>query len=97
MLSKVLKINEHVEILEEFHKCSKINHSLGEIEMLALLYEFLAETRLTVYRRLDMKSNTKTTAKRARVGPRTYMHMTMEILFWKRISSSSELRSSIFF
>ena len=39
-----------------------------------LLYEFLAETRLTVYRRLDI-------AKRARVGPRTQMHVTMKMLF----------------
>ena len=28
-----------------------------------------------------MQSNTKTIAKRARVGPRTQMHMTMKILF----------------
>ena len=31
-----------------------------------LLYEFLAETRFTVYRRLD---NTETIAKLARLGP----------------------------
>ena len=30
-----------------------------EREMLVLLYEFPAETRLTVYRRLDMKPRTK--------------------------------------
>ena len=29
-----------------------------------------------------MASNTKTIAKRARVGPRTQMHVTMKQLFW---------------
>ena len=38
-----------------------------------------------------MESNTKTIAKRARVEPRTQMHMTMEILFWVIISSISVL------
>ena len=41
--------------------------------MLVLLYEFPAETRLTVYRRLDI-------AKRARVEPRTQVHVTMKML-----------------
>ena len=49
-----------------------------------LLYEFPAEIWLTVYRRLDI-------AKRARVEPRTQMHMTMEKLFWRRVSSTSVL------
>ena len=33
--------------------------------------------------------HTKTVAKRARVEPRTQMHMTMTILFWRMISSTS--------
>ena len=48
-----------------------------ELHLNYLLYEFPAETRLTVYRRLD---STKTIAKRARVEPRTQMHVTMKIL-----------------
>ena len=64
-----------------------------------LLYECPAETRLTVYRRFDiitrragvvpMESNTKTVAKRARVGPRTQIVLTMENMFLIRISSIS--------
>ena len=42
-----------------------------------------------------MESNTKTVAKRARVGPRTQVHMTMKKLFWRRISSTSVLGVSI--
>ena len=42
-----------------------------------------------------MESNTKTIAKPARVEPRTQMHMTMEKLFWKRISWTSGLGSPI--
>ena len=38
-----------------------------------------------------MESNTKTIAKRARVEPRTQVHVTMEKLFWIRISSISGL------
>ena len=38
-----------------------------------------------------MESNTKTIAKRARVEPRTQMHMTMKMLFWGIISSTSVL------
>ena len=40
-----------------------------------------------------MESNTKTIAKRARVEPRTQVHMTMKLLFWMRIPSIS-LRGS---
>ena len=50
-----------------------------------------AETGLTVYRTIaiiirragvfPMESNTKTIAKRARVEPRTQVHMTMKKLF----------------
>ena len=36
-----------------------------------------------------MESNTKTVAKPARVEPRTQVHMTMEILFWRIIRSTS--------
>ena len=36
-----------------------------------------------------MESNTKTIAKRARVGPRTQMRVTMKMLSWKIISSTS--------
>ena len=42
-----------------------------------------------------MESNTKAVAKRARVGPRTQMHMTMEKLFWMKISSTSDLGSDM--
>ena len=42
-----------------------------------------------------MESNTKTIAKRARVEPRTQMHMTMKKLFWIRISSISVRGSDI--
>ena len=68
-----------------------------------LLYEFPAETRLTVYRRLDiitrragvfpMESNTKTIAKRARVGPRTPVVLTVKMLILMRKPSTS-LRGS---
>ena len=33
--------------------------------------------------------HTKTVAKRARVEPRTQVHVTMKILFWRKISSES--------
>ena len=36
-----------------------------------------------------MESNTKTIAKRARVGPRTPVVLTMKKLFWMGISSIS--------
>ena len=36
-----------------------------------------------------MESNTKTIAKRARVEPRTQVHVTMKILFRMAISSDS--------
>ena len=36
-----------------------------------------------------MESNTKTIDKRARVEPRTQMHVTMEKMFWIIISSMS--------
>ena len=36
-----------------------------------------------------MEINTETTAKQARVGPRTSMHISMKMLFWKIISSTS--------
>ena len=36
-----------------------------------------------------MESNTKTIAKRARVEPRTQVHVTMKMLFWNIISSTS--------
>ena len=42
-----------------------------------------------------MESNTKTIAKRARVGPRTPVVLTMKMLFWKIISSTSGLGSPI--
>ena len=42
-----------------------------------------------------MESNTKTIAKRARLGPRTHMHMTMGMMFWIRISSKSGLGSDM--
>ena len=43
-----------------------------------------------------MESNTKTVAKRARVEPRTQMHMTMEMLFWmKTLSTSARLSDMI--
>ena len=42
-----------------------------------------------------MESNTKTIAKQARVGPRTQVHMTMKILFWMEISSTSARRSDM--
>ena len=63
-----------------------------------------AETWLTVYRTIartrragvfPMESNTKTIAKRARVGPRTQMHVTTKILFWTRIWSISVRRSDM--
>ena len=40
-----------------------------------------------------MESNTKTIAKRARVGPRTQIVLTMKKLFLIRISSTSSLGS----
>ena len=40
-----------------------------------------------------MESNTKTIAKRARLGPRTQVHMTMGIMFGIRVSSTSGLGS----
>ena len=76
----------------------RIYYKLGD-----LLYEFPAETRLTVYRRLDitrragvfpMESNTKTIGKRAGVEPRTQMHVTMKKLFWIIISSISSCLES---
>ena len=42
-----------------------------------------------------MESDTETVAKRARVGPRTQMHMTIEKSVWIRSSSTSVLRVSI--
>ena len=42
-----------------------------------------------------MESNTKTIAKRPRVGPRTQVHVTMKKLFWRRMSSKSSLRVSV--
>ena len=42
-----------------------------------------------------MESNMETVAKRARVGPRTQMLMTMKKLFWMRISSTSGLGSDM--
>ena len=51
-----------------------------------------AGTRLTVHRSLPilpMENNTKTIAKRARVEPRTQVHVTMEKLFRIWISSIS--------
>ena len=42
-----------------------------------------------------MESHTKTIAKRARVGPGTQMHVTMKILFWMIISSTSGLGSDM--
>ena len=36
-----------------------------------------------------MESNTKTIAKRARVEPRKQMHVTMIIMFWTIVSSTS--------
>ena len=44
-----------------------------------------------------MKSNAKTTAKRARVGARTQMHVTIEILFERRLSWMSSLESDMIF
>ena len=56
--------------------------------MLVLLYEFPAETRLTVYRRLEI-------AKRARVGPRTQVVLTMKMLFLKLSQFESDVGSPI--
>ena len=42
-----------------------------------------------------MESNTKTIAKLARVGPRTQMHMTMNMMSLMNISSISRLGSPI--
>ena len=42
-----------------------------------------------------MESYTKTVAKRARVEPRTQVHMTMKKLFWINISSKSCLERPI--
>ena len=42
-----------------------------------------------------MESNTKTTAKRARVGPRTPVVLTLKKLFWREISSESDRRSDM--
>ena len=59
---------------------------------------------MTVYRRLDitrragvfpMESNTKTVAKRARVEPRTQVHVTMTLLFGITIPPTSRLESPI--
>ena len=44
-----------------------------------------------------MESNTKTIAKRARVEPRTQVHMTMKIMFLMKIPSISHLGSPIIF
>ena len=42
-----------------------------------------------------MESNTKTIAKRARVEPRTQIVLTMKIMFWMRLSSTSVRRSDM--
>ena len=42
-----------------------------------------------------MESNTKTIAKRARVEPRTQMHMTMKNMFLMKIPSISHLGNPI--
>ena len=42
-----------------------------------------------------MESNTKTMAKRARVGPRTQVVLTMKMLFLKRLQFESDVRSPI--
>ena len=42
-----------------------------------------------------MESNTKTIAKRARVGPRTQIVLTMKMMFLMNLSSSSRLGSPI--
>ena len=42
-----------------------------------------------------MESNTETVAKRARVGPRTQVHVTMKKLFWIIICSISGRRSDM--
>ena len=44
-----------------------------------------------------MESNTETVAKRARVGPRTLVVLTMKKLFRERIEFESELGSPIIF
>ena len=51
-----------------------------------------AETWLTVYRTI---ANTDTVAKRARVGPRTQMHITVKKLFLIRIASTRRRGSPI--
>ena len=71
--------------------------------MRGLLYEFLAETRLTVYRRLDitrragdsshLKSNTKTAGKKKSRRPRTTVLSTMKITFFNMNASQSMLVS----
>ena len=63
-------------MISPWRKFKRVDYEWGD-----LLYEFPAETRLTVYRRLDMESNTKTVAKRARVEPRTQVHVTTKKLF----------------
>ena len=42
-----------------------------------------------------MESNTKTIAKRARVGPRKPVLSTMKMLFWRKLSSISSLESDM--
>ncbi len=44
-----------------------------------------AETRLTVHRSLAIP---KTIAEQARVGPRTQVRATLQMLFWRRILST---------
>ena len=42
-----------------------------------------------------MESNTKTIAKRARLGPRTTVLLTMRMMFWIRKPSTSGLGSDM--
>ena len=52
ILEKCRKIDFHLEIHNRMHLIE--SHLDNKWKMLVLLYEFPAETRLTVYRRLDM-------------------------------------------
>ena len=61
----------------------------------SLLYECPAETRLTVYRRFSVKSNTKTVAKRKSRRPRTTVLLTMINMFFDVIASLIVLGNDI--
>ena len=85
-----------MRIFEKISKNIEIsNFTEKDVGQRGTLRVLRAETWLTVYHTISitrragvfpMKSRTKTIAKRARVEPRTQVHVTMEKLFWMATS-----------